>query len=556
MKRGRAGPDTSAIARRAGAAGAAAGPLRLGDRPDVGRTAARTTSCSGSRVWRSRRPAAAGPARRGGDHPCRPRPPAPAPAPRPGTRARAAPGRGRGTPRASARSTAGAPPRCRPPPRAAGRRSDVAVTSATGSPTSASSSSRTRVTPARAFLKPAGPHAAHTAGAAVPHRRHTQVVVGLLRPPPRSASQRASSPQAAAREQLGSARPVEHAQHAAARARSREPARSRAGRPGAGPPRGGRPPRRPASRPGHAPGRRCAARPTPSASRVGHGLSEHAGNAGPPGSLDGDVAGVPRRRLLLLVGLVVLVEHDDAAEVGDRRPGRRARPDDGGAGRAPRPVVRDATPPPRRRGAAGGDRGGLRGGRAEHESVAECGAARATCTRFVAGGSRSTEPGRRTLAARTWSARLRRRGPGRGRGRCATTRSGDAVLRRDARRPAHRHAAHPARSTSSGGGPSPLRLASGRSARPPAARRRPRPSTHRPVGRAARCGRRPRRAPGPGACPGPGSRRSCRWPARPGTPGRRARPEPTGYRPSACFRSPTRVACSQVKSLSSRPKCP
>ena len=207
--------------------------------------------------------------------------------------------------------------------------------------------------------------------------------------------------------------------------------------------------------------------------------------------------------------------------------------------------------------------------------------------RSAPGGSRSTA--RSAESARSSDAdrrAARRRSPVRRRagagGRAPrTTPVGDAVRRNDARRPAHRHAAQPARSISSAPGPRPVTLASGsqRDARRRARRRRPRPSppTRRPCrsiahhvadAHLARCRR------------GRGSRTPCRSPARRAGPGRPrgSRHPSTGQpfatlgraggrtdrstcrsddqRPRADLRSSTRVVCSQVKSGSSRPKCP
>ena len=94
--------------------------------------------------------------------------------------------------------------------------------------------------------------------------------------------------------------------------------------------------------------------------RRGH----HARDAGPAGALERHVPGVPRRGLLLLVGLVVLVDDHDRGQAADRRPGRRPGADHRGPGRALRPVAgmagdAHAGPPqgpgdPGRRGARSG----------------------------------------------------------------------------------------------------------------------------------------------------------------------------------------------------------
>ncbi len=67
-----------------------------------------------------------------------------------------------------------------------------------------------------------------------------------------------------------------------------------------------------------------------------HGRRQEARSPATAAPLEGDVTGVPGRRLLLLVRFVVLVEHHHGGQVGDGRPCRSARvPDDGG----PRPPL-------------------------------------------------------------------------------------------------------------------------------------------------------------------------------------------------------------------------
>ena len=106
----------------------------------------------------------------------------------------------------------------------------------------------------------------------------------------------------------------------------------------------------------------------------------------------------------------------------------------------------------------------------------------------VAGASRTTaRPAARAAAATspTGAGSLRRGG---GAGRRATTRSGDAVRRNDAGRPAHRHAAQSASSRRSAVGPRPDHLANGLSATPTGGATS-RSVTHAPTRRPARATR-------------------------------------------------------------------
>ncbi len=82
---------------------------------------------------------------------------------------------------------------------------------------------------------------------------------------------------------------------------------------------------------------------------------------------------MPRRALLLLVRLVVLVEHDHRPQVCDRGPCRRPGAHDGGPDGADRPVVRVGgdCDPDRAEPGRHGRRHGRR--RAQHEGVAERG---------------------------------------------------------------------------------------------------------------------------------------------------------------------------------------
>ncbi len=422
-----AGP-TPRHAVRAGTGGAAAGSLRAPP-ADIGRTAACTTSWSagGSAGAGDRRAALAAPRR-------------PPPAPpargerllgRAVARTRGAPGRGRGTPPASARSmrcsTASVPTTTRSLGKLGGGGGELAD----------------RLTDERLELLPhpchPGPGVAEAAGAA--HRAHRgpagpaprahQLVLRLVHRglAHRAARQLAAGP---ARQQLGPARAVEDAQHPPTVAEPAEPA-LRTGDRGAGPPRAGPPPRPPASPPGPECGRPAWSSPQPSASSVGHGLvSTH---------------GTPARRARSMatsracqVGACSCWWASSCsssttthAEVADRRPGRGPGADDGRTGRAPRPVRRDATRPPRRRGAA--DRLIVAAIGADGHStraLPSAAPASATCTRLVAGGSRSTDRGAGERAGEEGVVGRRHAPrPATAAGRCATTRSGEAVRRSD-----------------------------------------------------------------------------------------------------------------------------
>ena len=254
---------------------------------------------------------------------------------------------------------------------------------------------------------------------------------------------------------------------------------------------------------------------------------EHAGHPGPARPLDGDVAGVPGRRLLLLVGLVVLVEH------ARRRPGRPTGAH--AAARVPTTVAPAA--PSAQSPGCGGHRHARRGAAASLivAAIAAVGhSTRALPQRRGRDGDVHEVRGRRQAQHRP--RRRRRRSAssswsggadgavGRGRGRLGddplrATRSGGTT---PGDPPSATPPTRPGRSAPAAG-PSPLRLASGRSATPAGGSTSDRDDpAARPGGRAARCAPRPRRAPGPGRRPGPGSRRSCRSPARPAAPGRRA----------------------------------
>ena len=319
----------------AGTGGARAGRARR--RPPGRRRPARPPAPPRAREGGSAAAAGQPPGTRAAPTPPPPAPPAPrgrAPAPPRGTAGRAAPGRGRGRPPTSARSircsTASVPTTIR----SAGSSVVEAVTSPTGSPASASSSSRTRLTPARALRKRLDPHTTHTGGRVAAQRGHTRSSSGWCTAASHTA-QRASSPHA--RHASSFARPVRFSTQS-----TRPPVAELVGqRPGqqavarvllslvhhldhrpAGPVTGA------VGGVELAPPQRLQRR-----ARAG----EHARHPGPARPLDGDVARVPGGRLLLLVGLVVLVEHDDARQVADRRPRRRPGADDGRAGGAPAP---------------------------------------------------------------------------------------------------------------------------------------------------------------------------------------------------------------------------
>ena len=415
----------------------------------------------------------------------------------------------------------------------------------------------------------AGPHVAEAQPAAgQAHRRAARCRSGgsaaassgwaTRRRTPRSGPARRTR----AGQQPGPAGAVEDAQHPLVGAQQRARAPARTARPGTGPRRAGRPPRPRASRPARRPGRARGARPPPSASSVGHGEVSRHGTPARRGPLEGDVAGVPRGRLLLLVGLVVLVEHHDP------RPGRPPAP-------RPRPGCRPRWRRPRRAPSpAGGGPPAARPARAGRPAPRPWRADGHSTSRLPErpprsarprpgpppGGSRSTDRG--SAEGRRGERRGRAGTGGAGRG------GGGQVRRRPARarpcagtrpaRPAQRHAAHSARSSSSGVGPRPLRLASGCRATP--GRRRD-ADLDDPAADPAAVQRDAHHVPDahlvPERRPGPGSRTSCRWPARPGGPGRPAgRRCELAQRPRADFRSSTRLVCSQVKSLSLRPKWP
>ena len=165
------------------------------------------------------------------------------------------------------------------------------------------------------------------------------------------------------------------------------------------------------------------------------------------GPLDGHVAGVPRRRLLLLVGLVVLVEDDHRGQAGHRRPGRGPGADHAWRPRAPAPSRAAGARPARRLGAAGSPQ--ARAVASDGHSTSALPARRPPARRADVGRGRqphdaATPPRRQpptTLAGRRvpggtldW--------PGAG-GRPRDRRLGRGGAAASAAvRPAHRHAAH------------------------------------------------------------------------------------------------------------------
>ena len=276
------------------------------------------------------------------------------------------------------------------------------MSSVTGSPTSASSSSRTRVTPARAFLNRAAPHDEA-------HRRARRCRSDGSAGRPRAAAtaaahwaHRASSPHAA---QASSwARPVRLSTQRTRRSERTQP-HERLGEE----PRPARVlvaavdhlDRRPA---GPVPGAIGGQQVAPG-QRLERGAraGEHARHPGPPRPLDGDVAGVPRR------APAPAGAPRRARRAPRRRPGRRPAP-------TPRPGCRrrwrrrrrapsqrgwpaTATPgPPQPRG----DRGRHRRRRAEHERVARATPRpRPRARGSWPGGSRSTERGPANAVARS-----------------------------------------------------------------------------------------------------------------------------------------------------------
>ena len=201
---------------------------------------------------------------------------------------------------------------------------------------------------------------------------------------------------------------------------------------------------------------RRAHQPVADRGQPGHGRArrhQQHRHAGPPGPLDGDVAGVPRRAALLLQRLVVLVEDDDRGEVGARRPRRRPRPDhdvDAGRRRAPTPAGTGRRSSPARRSRVASSRAwSTRRHDDQRRPAADRGQHHRQRRRRPAA---AAAPRRRRPAARP-----RRRGSGSAPARCgaaggspATLVGGLAVTRNGRSRPARpAHDAHRASSISS-----------------------------------------------------------------------------------------------------------
>ena len=197
---------------------------------------------------------------------------------RPGTAVPAAPGRSRGRQRARRSPPGAARPRCRRRCAASGvpgPRGPAPVISTTGSPSRTSSSSRARVTPMRRLRSVVEPQAAQTSGRTAPHRWQPSVPSSLWATAESQASHRASSPQA--RQASSRDRPVRFSTHTTA---PPSPAGSAGGRherrreqPGPGRCRPGvdRRPRSPASRPARRSGVASAWGPSTAPRAMGHG---------------------------------------------------------------------------------------------------------------------------------------------------------------------------------------------------------------------------------------------------------------------------------------------
>ena len=263
----------------------------------------------------------------------------------------------------------------------------------------------------------------------------------------------------------------------------------------------GRPPRRGPAPPLLGPARDEEVAPVEGLERRAR-RHQHARQAGPPGPLDGDVAGVPGRGLLVLVAPRRARRAPPPGRgrgIGAQAPARApttvtppaaARAHSPAAAAPGRSWARQATGWPARR-EAGRQRAGPRSTDGHSTSASPSGSAAAASTsgyRSAAGRQPQHAPrpaqrvGQERVVERLGDRvdRCRRIGQGPHRARAATR------SRNEAGRPAQRHAAQRARSTSSAGGPQPVTLASGLQVDPRrrARRRRRRPS-RRPAGRAA-----------------------------------------------------------------------
>ncbi len=333
------------------------------------------------------------------------------------------------------------------------------MTSATGSPTSASSSSRTCATPAFTFRKRRPPQVRHTGGRSVPHRRQRSCSSGCSTEAPHT-SQRARpphAPQASSR-----ARPVRLRTQ-----RTRWSDRSTFTSDGENRPaeRGSSSRRSTTSTTGH-PARSTvrvgSCRPaTASASRLGHGDTRRHGTpacaarssatsrAFHVGACSCWWASSCSSRTTIAARSATGVHAAARVPTTVAPAAPRAHPSGWRATSTPARSRREARP---RAVAAVGQ---------STSRFPRAAAVRTTSTRSAAGGSRTIDLGSaRAASVRAWCAAGGRGRPVTG-GRAPTTRSGDAVRRNEARRPAQRHAAHSANENSSAGGPSPLHLAIG-----------------------------------------------------------------------------------------------
>ena len=312
-----------------------------------------------------------------------------------------------------------------------------------------------RGTPPAASCRTGGTPACRVVG--LEHRRLAHLALG-------------EGPARPARQQSGAPGPVQHAHHPTVAAQRRGRATPSTGRSGRCRRRGDRSPRRAASRPAPAP------RSTRDQRRSRHRLEararrRHDGrHPSAPGPLERHVAGVPRRRPLVLQRLVVLVDHHErrpaSAWARTPRPGRRPPTHPPAAAcaqsRGKRRHRAPAAPQPRGHARRPSPPTGTRSARRPRAAAAS-----ATGTTSTAGGSRSTVRGR-SNASRTRRHRASTlAGPTAGaRAGARTIAGGDAVARNVASRPTHRHAAHRHRSIMSADGPMPDTLAIGASATP------------------------------------------------------------------------------------------
>ena len=213
-------------------------------------------------------------------------------------------------------------------------------------------------------------------------------------------------------------------------------------------------------------------------------------HAGPPGPGGGNRGRIPRRCGFLHEPLVVGVKHNEGGHPRARAPGGSPGADHHpGAGPGLRPVLgeqghvdapvaqcRATRRGPGRRWAPPRQPGRAQPRRAPPPWRCRRGAAAAGALR----GATPPRPAARTSLPQQWTSPSA--GPGQasptepfegfsgpgggGAGNRLTAVPGDAVTSNDRRRPAHRHAAHEARSINSGSGPQPVTFATGRNAKP------------------------------------------------------------------------------------------